>query len=318
MSLSKIKEFILKNDNFAVIGHLNPDGDCIGSCMSMWYLLKKLGKTAYVILEDEDIPDYLKFLWDSGAKADDNAHFDAYIALDCAAPDRLIRLGEDFAKSQNTACIDHHRTNSGFAKVNAVIPDAAATGEIIYYLATEQFGITLGGEMAECMYAAISADSGSFKYSSTTSATMKAGAALLDCGVDNAAIAKKLFDTYKKEQIDIIADITATLETYFDGKVASICITDELLESKGLTFDQVDFIVGLPRAIEGVEVGLLFKKRGDEVKVSMRSNHYADVSIVAANLGGGGHARAAGITLKCSLDKAKDIILKELEKVILN
>ena len=70
MSLSKIKEFILKNDNFAVIGHLNPDGDCIGSCMSMWYLLKKLGKTAYVILEDEDIPDYLKFLWDSGAKAD--------------------------------------------------------------------------------------------------------------------------------------------------------------------------------------------------------------------------------------------------------
>ena len=318
MSLSEIKDFILDNDNFAVIGHTNPDGDCIGSCMSMWCLLKDLGKTAYVVLEDEDIPDYLKFLWDSSAKWDGEASVDAYIALDCAAPDRLIRQGDAFAKAQKNACIDHHRTNSGFAGVNAVVADAAATGEIIYYLATEHFSITPHGKMADCMYAAISADSGSFKYSSTTSRTMKAGAALLDCGVDNSAIAKNLFDTYKKEQIDIIADITSTLETYFQGQVALICITDELLQSKGLTFDQVDFIVGLPRAIEGVEVGLLFKKRGDEVKVSMRSNRYADVSLIAANLGGGGHARAAGITLKCSLDEAKGIILKEVEKVILN
>lgn len=316
MSLKAIKEFIEQNDNFAIIGHANPDGDCIGSCLGMWYMLRAMGKNASVLIEDDDVPHFLKFIWNSHASAKADAHFDAYIAMDCADIGRLIRGGEDFAASANTACIDHHRTNGGYAKVNAVIPDAAATGEIMFYLATEIMGINPTGTMADCIYVAIVSDTGGFKYSSTTSRTMRAGAALLEAGVDNVSIFKKLFDTYTQKQIDIIGDVTSTLTMHFDGKVGVIYVTDELLESKGMRFDEVDFLVSLPRDIEGVEVGVFLKKRGDEVKISLRSGENVDVSEIAASLGGGGHMRAAGITLKCGLDEAKSTILNEIEKAL--
>ncbi len=316
MSLNQIKKFIENNDNFAIIGHTNPDGDCVGSCLGMWYMLSALGKKSAVCINNEDVPHHLEFMWNGDCSAKDGQSFDAYIAIDCAGLDRLSCRSEEFAAAERTACIDHHRTNVGFAKVNAVIPDAAAAGEIIYCLAAEVIGINPTGDMADAIYTAIVSDTGGFKYSSTTSRTMKAGASLLDNGVESALIFKNLFDTYTKKQIDIVGDITSTLTTHFNGKVAVIYVTDELLESKDMRFDEVDFITNLPRSIEGVEVGVFLKKRGDEVKISLRSGESVDVSKIAATLGGGGHMRAAGITLRCSLDEAKDTILKEIEKVI--
>lgn len=316
MSLSEIKKFIEENDNFAIIGHTNPDGDCVGSCLGMWYMLRAIGKRAAVCINGDDVPHHLEFIWNSDCSAKDAQGFDAYIAIDCAGADRLSCKGDEFLAAERTACIDHHRTNSGFAKVNAVIPDAAAAGEIMYYLAAEVMGITPTGAMADAIYTAIVSDTGGFKYSSTTSRTMRAGAALLDNGVESAAIFKNLFDTYTKKQIDIVGDITSTLTTHFNGKAAVIYVTDELLDSRDMRFDEVDFITNLPRGIEGVEVGVFLKKRGDEVKISLRSGESVDVSAIAASLGGGGHMRAAGITLKCSLDEAKETILKEIEKVI--
>ncbi len=314
MSLNEIKKFIEDNDNFAIIGHANPDGDCVGSCLGMWHMLRTMGKRAAVCINGEDVPHHLEFIWDNSCSAKDVQEFDAYIAIDCASADRLSAKIEDFNSAERTACIDHHRTNTGFAKVNAVIPDAAAAGEIMYYLASDVMGIKPTGAMADCIYTAIVSDTGGFKFSSTTARTMRAGAALLENGVESAAIFKKLFDTYTKKQIDIIGDITSTLTTHFGGKVAVIYVTDELLESKDMRFDEVDFITNLPRGIEGVEVGVFLKKRGDEVKVSLRSGESVDVSQIASTLGGGGHMRAAGITLKCSLDEAKETILKEIEK----
>ena len=316
MSLYEIKNFIEENDNFAIIGHANPDGDCIGSCLGMWYMLTAMGKKASVLINDDDVPHFLKFIWNSDAEASDNAHFDAYIAMDCADIDRLIRGKEEFAASANTACIDHHRTNKGFGRINAVLPDAAATGEIMFYLATEIMGIVPEGKMADSIYVAIVSDTGGFKYSSTTSRTMRAGASLLDAGVDNVTIFKKLFDTYTQKQIDIIGDVTSTLTMHFGGKAGVIYVTDELLKSKNMRFDEVDFLVSLPRGIEGVEVGVFLKKRGDEVKISLRSGESVDVSEIAASLGGGGHMRAAGITLKCGLDEAKETILNKLKEVL--
>lgn len=316
MSLIEIKDFIEKHDNIAVIGHVNPDGDCIGSCLGLWYLLKSLGKNAAVCIKTDDVPHHLKFIWNPFAEAQEGQVFDAYISVDCASVDRLSCLNDEFKESGHTACIDHHRTNSGFATVNAVVPTAPAAGEIIYSLATDVFGIKPTGELADAIYTAIVSDTGGFKYSSTTSYTMRVGADLLDAGVNGTAIFKNLFDTYTKKQIDIVSDITSTLTTYFDGKVASITVTDELLESKGMRFDEIDFITNLPRSIEGVEVGVYFKKKSDEIRVSLRSGESVDVSLIATHFGGGGHARAAGITFKCGLEEAKKLILDKLAEVL--
>ena len=316
MDLKGIKSFIENNDNFAILGHANPDGDCLGSCMGMWYMLKELGKKAAVMIYDDDVPHFLKFLQKSDAIASENQKFDAYIAMDCADISRIAHGGDALSACENTACIDHHRTNEGFAKVNAIFPDAAATGEIVYYLSAEVMGIKPVGAMAECIYAAIVADTGGFKFSSTTAKTMRAGASLIENGVDNVSVFKALFDTYTKEQMDIIGDVTATLTTHFGGKVAVIHVTDELLIERGMRLDDVDFLVSMPRGIEGVEVGVFLKKRGEQVKVSLRSGESVDVSEIAKSLGGGGHMRAAGITLDATLEEAKKIILDKLEKVL--
>ena len=316
MSLIEIKNFIEKHDNIAVIGHINPDGDCIGSCLGLWYLLKSIGKNAAVCIKSDDVPRHLKFIWNPLAEMKEGQIFDAYISVDCASVERMYCLNDVFAESEHTACIDHHRTNSGFGTVNAVIPTAPAAGEIIYSLAADVFGIKPTGEMADAIYTAIVSDTGGFKYSSTTSYTMRVGADLLDAGVNGTAIFKNLFDTYTKKQIEIVSDITATLTTYFDGKVASITVTDELLESKGMRFDEIDFITNLPSSIEGLEGGGYFTQKCDEVKVSLRSGERVDVSLIAASFGGGGHARAAGITFKCGLEEAKETILNKLKEVL--
>ncbi len=316
MSLAEIKSFIDAHDNFGIIGHANPDGDCIGSCLGMWYMLKALGKNAAFCIRADTVPRNVSFIWNSDAVADIAQSFDAYIAMDCADIDRLSCRGAEFAACRHTACIDHHRTNNGFAKVNAVLPEAAATGELVFYLATELMGITPKGAMADCIYTAIAADTGGFRYSSTTPLTMRAGAALLESGVDNAAVFKKLFDTYTLKQMAVVGDITSTLTTHFDGRVAVIHVTEELLESRGMLFNEVDFLTNLPRGIEGVEVGVFLKQKGDEVKISLRSGDSVDVSALAASLGGGGHMRAAGVTLAGKIEEVKARILEEIQKVL--
>ena len=316
MNLENIKEFILKNDNFAIIGHVNPDGDCIGSCLGLWYMLSSMGKKAKVLISDDDVPNFLRFMWNPQASGDENEKYDAYLCLDCADISRINRGGDGFKNCAETACIDHHRTNVGFGGVNAIFPDAAATGEIIYYLCKDTMGISPKGDMADCLYTAIVSDTGGFKYSSTTGRTMRAGASLVENGVDNAKIFKLLFDTYTQKQMDIIGDITSTLTTDLGGKVATIYVTDELLQERGMRFDDVDFLVSMPRSIEGVEVGLFLKKKGDQVKVSLRSGDKVDVSKIALSLGGGGHMRAAGITIDGTLEEAKNKVIEKIKEVL--
>lgn len=313
MSLSAVKSFIEANDNFAIIGHANPDGDCVGSCMGLWHILKGLGKKAKIIMATEDVPPFLRFIWDESAHGDAEGTYDAYIALDCAGADRLAYLKDRFSSFDNTVCIDHHRTNVGFAKVDAIFPEAAATGEIMFRL-SGLLSPALSKEAAECIYTAIVSDTGGFKYSSTTGDTLRAGAELVDTGIDSASIHKILFDTYALSQIELIGDIVSSLTMHFDGRVGIISVSDELLESRGMRGDDADFIVALPRAIEGVEVGVFLKKRGNDVKVSFRSAEGVDVSKVAARLGGGGHICAAGATIEnADIDKAKNIVLSHLE-----
>lgn len=313
MSLSAVKSFIEANDNFAIIGHTNPDGDCVGSCMGLWHVLKGLGKRAKIIMATEDVPPFLRFIWDEDSAGDVNGNYDAYIALDCAGADRLAYLKDEFTSFGKTACIDHHRTNTGFASINAIFPDSAATGEIIFNL-TNLMSPTISKRAAECIYTAIVSDTGGFKYSSTTGDTLRAGAGLLDLGVDSAGIHKVLFDTYTLSQIELIGDIVSTLTMHFDGKVGIISVSDELLEDRGMRGDDADFIVALPRAIEGIKVGVFLKKRGEDVKVSFRSAEDVDVSEIASRLGGGGHICAAGATIQSAdIDKAKRIVLSHLE-----
>ena len=312
---TKITEFIKQKDNFVLIPHRNPDGDCLGSVCALVQALRNMGKTAYISLPEE--PDSrLEFLWNESYRTPENFQCDACIAVDVAATYMMGDLYENiFTKAPSTACIDHHGTNPGYADVNCVVPEAAAAGEVVFDIIKDYLDCEMTASVCVCLYSAVSSDTGCFRYSNTTASTHMKAAYLVDSGIDASAIVRRLFETKSLESIRIQNDIVETIELFCDGKVCVAVVDQPMLDKYGMTFSMVDDYASLPRNVKGVEVGIFLKVKGEnEVKASLRSNEYADVSAVAARLGGGGHIRAAGVTINSCLEDAKKVIIDAVEK----
>lgn len=311
----KIAEFIKENDNFILIPHRNPDGDCLGSVCGLLLALRGLGKTAYISLPEEP-SSRLSFLWSEDYRTPEGFACDACIAVDVAATYMMVDLYDSiFARAPKTACIDHHGTNAGYAQVNCIVPGASAAGEIVFELARDYLGCEMTPDICTCLYSAITSDTGCFRYSNTTAATHNIAAYLVESGIDAAGIVRILFETKSFSSVRIQNDIVETMEFFCNGKICVASVDQAMLDKYDMTFAMIDDYASLPRNIEGVEVGVFLKVKGDdEVKASLRSNEYADVSSVAAALGGGGHKRAAGVTVNGSLSEAKELIIGAIEK----
>ena len=314
-NLSEIATELLKKDNFIIIPHKNPDGDCLGSSAALALALRDIGKTAYISLPN-NIGERLQFLWDDSYKTPEDFVCDVCIAVDVAADYMMDQLKDEiFDKAPFTVCLDHHGTNSGIAHMNFIDANASAAGEVIYRLLLEM-KCSISKKIATALYSAIASDTGSFRYSNTTSDTHKIAARLVDTGIDSANIMRILFETKTMEQTKIMSDIIDNMEFYFDNKVCITYCNEDMLKKYNLTFDDVDEYATLPRTIKGVEVGIFLKDRGDsEIKASLRSNEYIDVSKIASSLGGGGHIRASGVKIKSDLKSAKQILLGKLEEL---
>ncbi len=314
-NLTEIAAILLKKDNFIIIPHKNPDGDCLGSSVALLLGLRDIGKTAYISLPN-NFGERLSFLWDKSYNTPEGFACDACIAVDVASGYMMAQLKEQiFDKAPLTVCLDHHGTNSGIADVNFIDASAAAAGEVVFRLLGE-LKCNISIQIASALYAAIASDTGSFRYSNTTSNTLKIAAELVDLGIDSAKIMRILFETKSIEQTKIMSDIIDNMEFYFDNKVCITYCNEQMLNKYNLSFDDVDEYSTLPRTINGVEVGIFLKcYSNDETKASLRSNQYADVSKLAASLGGGGHIRAAGVTIKSDLQTAKQILLGKLEEL---
>ena len=314
--IKKIAKFIIAKNNYIIIPHRNPDGDCLGSAIALAYGLRSMGKTAYVTLPNEP-SDRLSFLWDDSLKAPEEFSCQVCISVDVASPYMMAQLEDEiFNKAPHTVCIDHHGTNTCFAQHNLVDSDAAACGEVIFRL-LEHMGVDIDTRTATAIYVAIASDTGSFRYSNTTGETHRITAELIDMGIDAAGIMKRLFETRKPGELGAMAGIVSNMEYHFDGKVCLTYVDKSLLDEYGVTFDGVDEYVSLPRSIEGVEVGIFLKCYGPgETKVSLRSGEYVNVADIAASLGGGGHIRAAGVTIFDNLANTKKIILDKLKTLL--
>ncbi len=314
-NLCEIALLLRQKDNFIIIPHKNPDGDCLGSSVALLLGLRDIGKTAYISLPN-NYGERLSFLWDDSYNTPKSFSCDVCIVVDVAADYMLAQLKEEiFDKAPFTLCLDHHGTNSGIADINFVDAKASAAGEVIYRLLLEM-KCSISTDIASALYSAIASDTGSFRYSNTTSDTLKIAAELVDTGIDSAKIMRILFETKSIAQTRIMSDIIDNMEFYFDNKVCITYCNEQMLQKYNLTFDDVDEYSTLPRTIKGVEVGMFLKCYNEqETKASLRSNEYADVAQVAASLGGGGHIRAAGVTINTNLETAKQILLNEVSKI---
>ncbi len=309
---------IKKAKKAAIFTHITPDGDAIGSTFALSQLLRSCGIENDVYI-NEKVPERLLNLIQYGENPFftefKDSDYDLMIALDCGDLHRLGDFSSVFENFENTVVIDHHVSNPGYGKFNYIEAHGSSTGEIIYRFATEG-GFTITPETASLIYAAIVSDTGCFKYSSTTPATLSAAAFLMEKGADYVKICKKLFDTEDIKTLKLKALATENMCLYHDGRVAIITVTQKQLESVGAVYEDAEGLTDIPRSVSGVEVGIVIKEWKDKTKASIRTNEYVDASYLASLYGGGGHIRAAGLVSQLSVSELRDDLADKLKELL--
>ena len=314
-TLDNILEEINKAESIVILTHENPDGDAIGSGLALYNALKQIGKNPDIIIPE--YPRTFEFLPGSNEiKKESNVEkYDLAISVDCATIKMLNGFANYFENAKVKVSIDHHSTNTMFGDLNYVSPDAPACAQILLVV-FEYFKIEVTKDIGTCILAGIITDTGGFKYSGVTSETFEFVAWLLQKGINVSKIYRKVLQTKTRANFELNRIATNRLEFFEGGKVAFTYITKEDEERVNAESGDHEGIVETGRDIEGVEVSIFVRETDKGCKVSMRSNEYVNVSDVCLLLGGGGHIRAAGATMQCTIEQAKEKILRQIKSVI--
>lgn len=300
----RILDVIRQHRRFVILLHVRPDGDSIGSSLALGRALRILGKEAALVTADE-IPESLDFLpgIDGFVRPDQaTGSFDVAIFLDCGDLDRT-GAAKPLAESAGVRVnIDHHLSNTGFGDLNWIEENAGAVGEITWRL-IQDLGVKPDREIAYGIYASLVTDTGSFGYSSTTPGTHRIAAELLELGVRPDEVARRVWEDRPEPALRILARALSGLTIEAGGRLAWVRLTHAELEAAGARPSQAEGLVNYPRSLRGVDVALSFvEDRPGNWRVSLRSNGRVDVAAIARQFGGGGHARAAGLTLEGDFD----------------
>ncbi len=319
------KELITK-ERIIILIHSNPDGDCVGSGLALAEILMSLGKTVRVVCP-HTLPDRLDFVAAElpeqilcfGRPVEDDFGADLIMSTDVASPELLGRIRELYEGRINL-CIDHHMINT--MNTDYIWRDAtcSACGEMILELCDELSSLSqkplLTTSVANRIYAAISSDSGSFKYGNTTAKTLLYASRLKSVGADSEVISRLLFDTKSLAQYKLTGLCIPKTEFLCDGKLTFCLLLDEELALCGATKEDCDGITQIFREVKGVELSIFAKQHLDSVtgencvKMSLRSNILANCAKICEAFGGGGHIKAAGCTIRGeSCERAREMII---------
>ena len=302
------------NNNFLIITHRRPDGDTLGSAGALAQGLQEQGKTAFVLYNPETTSRYLRFV--EKYHAPDNYKPDFTIVVDTATVDLFPKNAKKYIDSVSL-CIDHHSSNTLYAENVCLSVENAACGEIIYEILTDMTE-NISPTTAECLYVALSTDTGCFSFGNTTANTLYVASQLVEAGAPNKELNKTLFRTKSHSRISMEGMITSSIEYYFDDKVAMAFITREMMEKSGADEDDIDDIAALPGSIEGVYVGITIREMSSpqDCKFSVRTRPPYDAQKICAKFGGGGHKLAAGCSIEKAIPEAKEMMLEVLEKAM--
>lgn len=307
---NKAVELINDSTSIYITSHVNPDGDAVGSVFAMYLALKNMGKDVHVVMPNYS--DRFKFL-DELKEAEKEVFADKYdlcIVLDCSSIERVAMSYEDYIKAKKRIVIDHHLNSKIEADVMIIDDKSPATCELVYELLTSE-NIQIDKNIAKLIYMGIVTDTGSFNYGNTTSKTHRITAELLDKGIDFAYICKMVNDTMKESRLKLIAYAINNIQTYREGKIKYVKVSNDVLKSLKIADEEAEGIVNYLRCIEGVDIAIYARGLEDGTyKVSMRSNGNVDVAKSAISLGGGGHINASGFTINEEIDNVIDEIIE--------
>lgn len=314
ISINKAAAFLKECDGCLIYTHASPDGDTLGSATALALMLRQLRKSAFVFSVD-GVPEKLNFLPTENIFIDkEPENFDGLtlISVDVAGP----RMLGNAKNTRFALSVDHHKVNTIDCEKLLLMSDRVACGEIIFMLADE-LGVEITKEIAIALYAAISSDSGGFRYDATKPDTHLMAARLLETGIDFAEINRFLFESKTIVQVELIKTAYRNLEFINDGRFAIVAIRPEEVTNCGATESDFDCINPIPREISGVLASAVIRQKSDGVKVSMRSNADIDVAEIAKSQGGGGHYHAAGFTFAGSFDEALLLTRKLFSEITL-
>lgn len=298
-------DFLLHHDHYAILTHRRPDGDTIGSSAALCRILRKLGKTAHILCNAE-VSD--RFAWlHEGLTKETAEEGDILVTVDVASPQMLPRDFEPYL-GRIALRIDHHGSSTSFTENELVDPASAACAEIIFDL-LEELWVEMDEEIANAIYVGTSTDTGCFRYSNTTAHTFLTAAACTAAGARTYQLNQELFETNTLGRLKIQAWIVENMKVFAQGKLAIVAIPKAVEESIGVTEDDMDNISSFPRTIAGVCMAATLRQTKDgDAKLSVRAVPGYDATLITTRFGGGGHKGAAGATLKCSLEEAKEAV----------
>lgn len=307
----KCIQLINEHNEFVVLSHEHPDGDTLGCAFALCEALRLMGKKRVFRCADEVTKDFY-YLTDGFTNDEVLSPF--VIAVDVADEKLLGSLICEFGGNIDL-CIDHHVSNTYYAKHNYV-EDRAAACELMFEL-LKDLDVDVNSYIRECIYTGISTDTGCFRYQNTSATTFRIASELMEKGIDAKKINKLMFETKTKSFLELELLARKTLEYHFDGKCAVITITQQMYEQSGSTEHECYPITALPRQIEGVLVGAVLKEKKDgSFGVSVRTEGEIDASAICSQLGGGGHKGAAGASFNIPYEEGKKQLLDVIKTAL--
>ena len=319
LSLDELCEKLCENKTTLIVYHVRSDADAVGSAFALKELLRLMGIQAICVCSDE-VPERLRFLSEDtqgSVVVEDGMDFghQRVISVDSASPSQLGEMFDRLRKDIDIM-IDHHGVGTVYAD-NYIDASASATGEIIFTIAKKLLADgkipLITPRVINCVYAAISSDTGGFRFANVTPKTHRIAAELLELGADAADVNHRLFCSKTAKQMAAEGEAARRLRLHNGGRIASVTIPYSSIQALGLCDENLETVIDVPRSIGGVEVAFSVRQSENKpfFRVSMRSSVDIDVAAICRKFGGGGHVRAAG----CSLE-AGDVA--EAELIIVN
>src|SRR5271170_5936974 len=294
--IDRILEIIRENKTFCIVGHVRPDGDCVGSQLALALALRNEGKKVSCWNEDA-IPQKYKFLDREGffQKPKPGKKFDCVIATDCASFARLGKAGKYTTNRKILINIDHHESNPRYGDVNWISVREPSCGELIFrLLKVARWPITK--PIADLLFAAVSTDTGSFQYPTTRPGTFHTGAELVTRGADLEKICDEVYQSYPLSRARLLKLVYSKFRLTDDDRIAWFWLKKSDFTRTGAESNDSEGLIDHIRAIEPVIVACVFEEIEPELtRISLRSkSDKVNVNEIAAQFGGGGHSAAAG------------------------
>jgi phosphoesterase RecJ-like protein len=314
---NEVLELLKSCDEIVICGHINPDGDALGSNLALAALCRALGKHATCLLaQDQPAPELYQFLpgYDFTPASQYNGTPDLFIAVDVPNVKRIAQGSEVLARAKNSLVVDHHPNYEPFATYYFGDCNAPSTGTVVWRI-IQASGIVPTKEMATYCYVALMTDTGRFSFSNTNHQAFIDAAQMIELGVKPSYISLKVYENKSVESMKLEARLIERIQFLGNGALVYSYIYAKDMEELGVHRDATEGLPAILRSIRDVKVAALFREEGDEVRVNLRAHGDYNVGELAARYGGGGHAAAAGISLQMSLPEALDFLIPKLEEL---